>query len=465
MLGIPSPTDSQDGMKDPLPILPFTRPVAGRVELPGSKSVTNRALLMAALCDHKVTLRNALFSEDTEIMARALTTLGFEVTAQPTENSVQIRGQGGKIPNPDARIFIGNAGTAARFLTAFLCLREGGSYYLDGENIMRNRPMKGLLDALNALGAEIQYEGQTGHFPFTLHTHGLSGGKIEVNASASSQFLSALLMAAPHAKDLLQISLRGETVSKPFVEMTHRMMEQFGLQRYVTGKNGGFEIEAPCNYNLEGAVYEIEPDATAASYFAILPLVTGGTISVRAFSEVPLQGDSRFLSLLRENTRLCVESDSSEISFRFEGGRRLPSGRDLLDLDFNPISDTFLTLAAVAPLFESRVHIRGIGHTRKQESDRLASVAHELRRLGQGIEEGVEDLLITPDLSALRERAARGVTIETYNDHRIAMSFAILGCANILDQDNPWLSIKNPDCVAKTFPRFFDILGSLHTES
>lgn len=448
-------------MPSQLSIKPFSRPVGGSVELPGSKSITNRALLMAALCNQEVTISNALCSDDTEIMVEALRALGFRINSQLAGNSFHLKGLGGHIPNPQAKLTVGNSGTVARFLTAFLCLRDGGCYSLDGDAAMRNRPMKGLLDVLASLGAGIDFAERPEHFPFTLRTHGLPGGRVQLDASASSQILSALLIVGPYARDGLEIGLTSETVSRPFIQMTSRMMEQFGFPRQVEVTERNYHIEEGREYYLPGGAYQVEPDATAAGYFAALPLAVGGSVSMRAFPSEPLQGDCAFLTLLAEKTALRLEIDSSEMVFQFEGGHRMHTGREPVILDFNAISDTFLTLAALAPLLESPLQLTGIGHTRGQETDRMKAVTTELRKLGQQVEEEADQLLIRPDAEGLRRRAAKDVLIETYDDHRIAMSFAILGCADILKNGRPWLQLAGAGCVSKTFPRFFDTLNSL----
>ncbi len=238
---------------DKLPIVPFTRPVRGSVTLPGSKSITNRALILAALGSKTVTLRNALFSRDTEIMIVALRTLGFKIEADQTALTITIEGRGGKIPERVSKLDVGNAGTAARFLTAFVCLCPDGIFSFDGDEAMRRRPIGALLDALKTQGAVASAR----QFPFTLKTAGLRGGAVELDASESSQLLSALLMIAPHASTPLTVKLKGGTVSRPFVEMTEQMVKQFAAK--------------PADYAIEG-------DATAASYFAALAAVAGGKL-------------------------------------------------------------------------------------------------------------------------------------------------------------------------------------------
>jgi 3-phosphoshikimate 1-carboxyvinyltransferase len=409
-----------------LPILPFTRPVAGDVTLPGSKSITNRALVLAALADQPVELRGALFSRDTHLMIAGLRALGFAVQADESARTIRLVGAGGCIPNAEATIHVGNAGTVARFLTALVCLHPAGRYRFDADEAMRHRPIGPLLDALATRGARASAR----QFPFALQTAGLAGGTVSVDASESSQLLSALLLVAPRAQSRLDVRLVGETVSRPFVAMTERMVSQFR--------------PAP-------DVYDIEGDATAASYFAALAFVTGGAVRCTGLKLAAdaLQGDSQFLHLLSQHGLLAI--DGTELR---AGGRRQG-----ITADFNAFSDTFLTLAALAPLLEGPTRISGIAHTRQQETDRVAGMAAELRRLGQEVLETEDGLEIRP------RPLVRDVEIETYGDHRFAMSFGVLGCHDLRGDGRPWLAIRDPDCCGKTFPAFFDLLGRLRAAS
>jgi len=417
-------------MLDPLPITPFTQPVRGDVVLPGSKSITNRALVLAALSDRTVTLGNALFSQDTRLMVEALRGLGFVVETDEPARLVRIVGQGGEIPVREARIDVGNAGTVARFLTAFVCLRPGGVYHFTGDEAMCRRPIGALLDALAAQGAQAT----TRSFPFTLRTAGLPGGEVELDASESSQLLSALLMVAPHARTPLRVRLKGGTVSRPFVEMTKRMIAQF---------------------DAKPARYAVEVDATAASYFMALPLVAGGYVGLRGFTILKsLQGDIEFVKVLRDAGLAVTGADNGEKAWIANSAPRRG-----VTADFNAFSDTFLTLAAIAPLLAGPTRITGIGHTRKQESDRVAGAARELRRLGQEVIEEPDALTIQP------RPLTPDAEIETYEDHRFAMSFAILGCHDLHGDGRPWLRIRNPGCCAKTFPDFFEVLGRVWKNS
>ena len=444
-------------MKDPLPITPFTAPVRGAVTLPGSKSITNRALILAALCRDPVTLRYALFSRDTEIMIKALRSLGFKVNASAKAQTIRIEGRGGMIPAAKATIHVGNAGTAARFLPAALCLKKRGEYTLDGDEAMHRRPMKGLLDALRRLGADIEFKGQPDHFPFVLRTHGMDGGTVEVDASASSQILSAMMIAAAWSKGHLELHRLGSLVSEPFVQMTAKMIPRF---------NRGFvpDIDAPGFDEF----YHIEPDATAASYFVMLPLAAPGSApgyQITGLGEnTQLQGDLGFLTVAQAvGLRVGKNAYHTEIA-----AGSAPHG---VAQNFNPFSDTFLSLAAMTPLLEGPTRITGIAHTRKQETDRVHAMATELKKLGQGVEEFEDGLVITPNLKKLRSLAAKGVkakkllSIETYEDHRVAMSFGILGSHDLLGTGQPWLQIENPACCGKTFPDFFEVLDNLRKTS
>lgn len=409
-----------------LPVQPFTKPVRGSVTLPGSKSITNRALILAALGRKTVTLRGALFSRDTRLMVAALRALGFEIMTDENTLTMTVAGRGGEIPVREARLDVGNAGTAARFLTTLVCLRPDGVYHFDGDEAMRRRPIGALLEALESQGAKANARS----FPFSLKTTGLRGGTVELDASESSQMLSALLMVAPHARTLLRVKLKGETVSRPFVQMTERMLPLFAAQ--------------PPDYAIEG-------DATAAGYFATLAVVAGGSVEVKGLNLDPgaLQGDAGFYRLLAAHG-LINHSDLTV---------RRGAARQGITANFNDFSDTFLTLAAIAPLLDGPTKITGIAHTRKQETDRVAGMAHELRKLGQHVIETEDALEIHP------RPLTPGVEIETYHDHRFAMSFGILGCHDLLKTGRSWLTIKDPGCCAKTFPAFFDLLAGLRAGS
>jgi 3-phosphoshikimate 1-carboxyvinyltransferase len=440
-----------------LPIPPFTQPVRGAVSLPGSKSITNRALLLAALCDRPVTLLDPLVSEDTRLMAEALQALGLDVRREGDRPLLRVQGAGGAIPAPSADLFVGLAGTVARFLTAWCASAAAGTYRIDGTAAMRRRPMRGLVDALRALGADIRCQGEEGHFPLEIRACGLRGGSVTIDAGESSQMLSALLMAAPLARAPVEVHLAGP-VRWPFVQMTARLMEQFGQPPIEQRGDRTLRITNTARYRLEAGQYTVEPDATAAGYFLALPAVTGGRLSLRGLRRPGegLQGDTNFQTVL-EHAGLEIASlaGSAGIEAAWPPG----GARQGVTQDFAGFSDTFLALAAVAPLLAGPTRITGIAHTRRQETDRVAGAARELRRLGQEVVEEEDALTITP------RPLVADATIETCGDHRFAMSFAILGCHDLRGDGRPWLSIRDPACCAKTFPNFFEVLAEVWDNS
>lgn len=436
-----------------LPITPFTRPAHGDVTIPGSKSLTNRALLLSALSDRPVTLTGALFSEDTHLMAESLRRLGFSVEGNETTSTLEVGRQENGFSVGEADVFVGLAGTAARFLTAFCAAAPRGQYRLDGVPQMRKRPMNGLIAALRKMGAEIRCTGDEGFFPIEIHATGLKGGPVQIDATESSQMLSALLMVAPRASGAVEIRLAGN-VRWPFVEMTIRQMREFGYSHEIRRGTDHVSV-APGRY-APPTSYAIEPDATAASYFAALPIVTGGSVDILKLlgPAVGLQGDARFLDVVaRLGAR--VSNSGNGITVSAATGIKPPG----LAEDFREFSDTFLTLAAIAPLLAGPTRITGIAHTRKQETDRVAGMARELARLGQHVIETNDSLEIHP--RPLRA----GTVVETYHDHRFAMSFGILGCYDLHGDGRSWLTIRNPACCAKTFPHFFALLETLRTNS
>lgn len=448
---------------DPYPVRPFSGPVDGVVRCPGSKSITNRALVLAALSDRTVTLTGALFSRDTEIMIAALRAVGLDIRPDPGGETIRVRGCGGRLPRDRARIHVGNSGTSARFLSAFLCLAPDGVFDIDGDDAMYRRPMRGVLDALARAGwAEVEYHREPGHVPFTLKTRGPQAGTLEVDPSESSQMLSALLMVAPAAPGPVVLRTGGRPFRRSYVDLTCRMLRQFGAAPPGPPSDAdahALVFEHPSGFTDAPAAYAIEPDASAASYFLALPLAVGGTVRLRGFPrESGLQGDLGFISVLR-NTGLEVETREDAIHASFSPGRRVVG----VDTDFFEISDTFLTYAALAPLFENPVTLSGIAHTRRQETDRVAGAARELRKLGQIVEETGDSLYVVPQIDGLKQLAEKreSVLIDTYEDHRFAMSFAILGVSNRVHTRNAWLSIADPLCCAKTFPAFFERLESL----
>jgi 3-phosphoshikimate 1-carboxyvinyltransferase len=435
-------SDSARTYPETLEVRPLERPPSAAVQVPGSKSITNRALVLAALCgrDEPCEVTNCLRCEDTEVMLAALGALEFQVEVDWQEERVQVgsRCLYKRIPAMHADLFVGNSGTTMRFLTAMVCLGHG-RYRLDGVPRMRERPMADLLDALGQLGVRAVSEGANGCPPVRIETDGLPGGRVRIKGDLSSQFLSGLLLAAPFARGDIEIEVDGTLVSRPYVEMTLRMMDDWGLTVFRNWQNGSFFIPVP-QHPCGGVRYRVEPDASAASYFFAAAAITGGRVTVLDLPEKSLQGDVRFVDVLAD-MGCRVERCSSGITVH---GRPLHG----LSVDMNDISDTVMTLAAVACFAQEPTIIRNVAHIRHKETDRLRALATELRRVGAGIEEHADGLTIAP-------RPLRGATIDTYNDHRVAMSMALIGLRV------PGIVLRNPGCVAKTYPDFFEDLDRL----
>lgn len=437
----------------PLPsslrITPITHALNATVRVPGSKSLTNRALLIASLANGTTHLTNALFSDDSRYFAKALQTLGFDVQLDEENFSMTVTGLGGKIPAKQAELFIGNAGTAARFLSAFLTLGHG-EYILDGEPRMRERPIGDLVEALTQLGARPEPTNDCP--PVKISANGLPGGKTTIAGDISSQFLSALLMVAPYAKSLIEVTLSTDLNSKPYVDMTIAIMKDFGVEVH---RNGYQSFTVPItNYvipkrsevdQLPISNYPIESDASAASYFFAAPAICGGTVSVENISRKSVQGDVAFVDVLKQMGCTVEEYDNSILVTR-------TSSLHGVDVDMRDIPDTAQTLAAIAPFADSPTRIRGIASARVKETDRVSATCTELKRLGVNVEEHEDGMTIYPTSNL------RPSTVRTYNDHRMAMAFSLIG----LRFDG--VTIENPSCVSKTFPNFFEVLAQLQVE-
>lgn len=433
---------------------PLSRPLSATVRVPGSKSLTNRALLIASLANGTTHLTNALFSDDSRYFARALQTLGFDVQLDEANRAMTVTGLGGKIPAKQAELFIGNAGTAARFLSAFLTLGNG-EYILDGEPRMRERPIGDLVDSLTQLGAVIEpverltpalskVEGLNIQRqicpPIKINASGLPGGKTKIAGDISSQFLSALLMVAPYAQSPIEIELTTDLNSKPYVDMTLAIMQDFGVK---VERNGYQSFTIPLTtYQLPITNYPIESDASAASYFFAAPAICGGTVKVENISRKSVQGDIAFLDVLTQMGCTVAEENNS----LFVTCNAQPKG---IDIDMRDIPDTAQTLAAIAPFADSPTRIRGIASARVKETDRVSATCTELKRLGVQVDEHEDGMTIYPTFNL------QPATVRTYNDHRMAMAFSLIG----LRFDG--VTIENPSCVSKTFPNFFEVLGQL----
>jgi 3-phosphoshikimate 1-carboxyvinyltransferase len=436
----------------PMQITPINHPLLATVRVPGSKSLTNRALLIASLANGKTRLANALFSDDSSYFAKALQTLGFDVQLDEPSREMTITGLGGKIPAKQAEIFIGNAGTAARFLSAFLTLGNG-EYILDGDSRMRERPIGDLIDALRSLGADITSQGPLSprergrvreiYPPVKIKASGLPGGKTRIAGNISSQFLSALLMVAPYAGSSIEIEVTSELNSKPYVDMTVAIMKEFGVridregyERFIIRPSFFFPISS----------YSIESDASAASYFFAAPSLCGGTVRVENISRSSKQGDLAFLVVLKQMG--CILNEGNNF-IEVTGIKDLAG----IDVDMGDIPDTAQTLAVVSPFASSPTRIRGIASSRLKETDRVHATCTELKRLGVRVEEHDDGMTIYP-CDEIQPAA-----IQTYNDHRMAMAFSLIGLRV------PGIAIENPSCVSKTFPNFFEVLDSLRSSS
>jgi len=420
---------------------------------PGSKSITNRALILAALANGKTVLTGALASEDTEVMFGGLSQLGLILDRHVEQNRIDVHGQGGKFPHPQVDIYVGNSGTTARFLTAVLAFAEG-HYRIHGKPRMHQRPIRDLVDALNTFGGNVAYEAEEGFPPLVIRPYiplspqgkGTSAKTVSISGAVSSQFLTALLLASPLASkgSPIQIVVEGELVSKPYIEMTLRMMQSFGVFVETDSAFRTFSVEKDTTYQSPG-VYRIEPDASAASYFFAAAAVCGGSVTVQGLSKNSLQGDVAFAGCLAKmNCDVTWQENSITV--------RRPPERPLrgITVDMNSISDTAQTLAVVALFAEGVTEITNIAHVRFKETDRIADLATELRRFGAIVEERRDGLLITPP------ETLTPATVQTYDDHRMAMSFAIAGLRV------PGVVIGDPDCTQKTFPDFFEVLERLY---
>jgi 3-phosphoshikimate 1-carboxyvinyltransferase len=414
--------------------------VSGTVRPPGSKSITNRALVCSALARGKSQLSGALDSEDTRVMIESLRRLGIRIEQDASRTRLTVHGSGGKIAAAQADLDIANSGTTVRFLTALTTLGTG-TYRLRGTPRMHERPIADLLAALGQLGADTRSENGNGCPPVVVSARGLAGRVCEVRGNISSQYLSAILMVAPYARHDVRIEVEGELVSRPYVEMTLQVMRQFGVE-VVAPSLAEFCVSAGQTYAAQE--YAIEPDASAASYFLAAAAIAGGTATVAGLSRTSIQGDVRFADVLSQmGCKVQYGDDAITIT-----GSPLTG----VDVNMNDISDTVQTLSAVALFAEGPTTISGVAHNRYKETDRIADLAAELRKLGATVDELADGLKITP-------RTLRPAVIETYDDHRMAMSMALVGLRQ------PGVVITNPGCTAKTYPTYFDDLAQLVASS
>ncbi|MEZ5374405.1 MAG: 3-phosphoshikimate 1-carboxyvinyltransferase [Microthrixaceae bacterium] len=418
---------------DPLPLRRLSAPPDATVTLPGSKSLTNRALLCAGLATGRSELTGVLFSDDTEAMLAALVGLGAGVWEDRPDRRVTIEGVGGVLPSEPVTIDARQSGTTGRFLAPLVAAAPGGGV-LDGHPQLRDRPMSDQLDALRALGADVQAE--DGHLPLRSTGGGVPGGRVAVSGSTSSQFLSGLLLCGPLFNHGVQVEVTDALVSRPYVDMTVAVMEAFG----VAVERDAYRLVGCAGGTYTARNYAIEPDASAASYFFGLAAMTRGRIRVEGLGRASIQGDMAFLGVLESMGAAVRQGDDwTEVV-----GRELHG----VDVDLADFSDTAPTLAVVAAAADSPTRIRGIGFVRGKESDRIGAVITELGRLGIRATEHDDGLTVYPG-------SAGPEVVQTYADHRMAMAFSLLG------QVSDGLAIADPGCVAKTFPEYWDTLEAV----
>ena len=443
-----------------LEIVPLAGAARATVRPPGSKSITNRALVCAALARGRSTLTGALVSEDVEVMLASLKELGVAIEAFDDGTTLIVDGCDGAWPARKAELFVANSGTTMRFLTAAAALGHG-RFRLDGVPRMRQRPIGDLVAALRSLGVEARCEGANDCPPVTIHAAGLAGGSVEIAGDISSQFLSGLMLVAPYARQDMDILLAGKLVSVPYVAMTQQLMEAFGgkvtkpgpsnavlremmrvLADQLTADANWRQNRVACDRRYIGREYAIEPDASAASYFFAAAAVTAGAVTVNGLTRHSLQGDMAFCDCLE---RMGAQVEYSDDATTVRGGALRG-----IEVDMNAISDTASTLAVVALFADGPTAIRNIAHVRHKETDRIAATACELRKLGAQVEELPDGFIVHP-------KQLHGATIDTYDDHRMAMSFAVAGLRI------PGVIIRNPRCTEKTYPKFFEDFEKLRT--
>lgn len=424
---------------------PFSR-ASGTLRLPGSKSISNRVLLLAALAQGETVITNLLDSDDTRVMLAALDTLGVEVK-NDGERCV-VKGTGGGFPVKAAQLFLGNAGTAVRPLTAALAL-NGGEYRVHGVPRMHERPIGDLVDGLRQIGAAIDYEGNAGFPPLRIHPAQISVDQpIKVRGDVSSQFLTALLMSLPLAHSTrgpIVIEVEGELISKPYIEITIKLMERFGMTVERDGWSR-FTLPAGARYQSPGAI-AVEGDASSASYFLAAGALGGGPLRVEGVGRASIQGDVNFAdALIRMGANVMLGDDWIEVrGVESDDGRLTP-----IDMDFNLIPDAAMTIAVAALFANGTTTLRNIASWRVKETDRIAAMATELRKVGATVEEGADYLVVTPP-AQLTPNAA----IDTYDDHRMAMCFSLVSLGRVP------VRINDPKCVAKTFPDYFEQFARL----
>ena len=426
-------------MTEQLRLDPIRR-ISGSITLPGSKSLSNRVLLLAMLSEGETLIENLLDSDDVRRMVDALAKLKISYEEDRPNKKIRVRGVVGRIPVVEAKLFLGNAGTAIRPLTAALTLGHG-RFVLDGIERMRERPIQDLLEGLNQLGAHVRSIYNTGCPPVEIIADGLLGGVTELSGAISSQYLSAILLTSPYAKTPVEIRIRDHLVSIPYVEMTIRLMSRFGVNVVVSEDFRNFYIKAPQNYQSP-ETYFVEGDASSASYFLAGAAITGGSVTVVGCGTESLQGDAQFAKVL-EMMGAEVGWQANKITVQGSGNLKG------IDVDMNEMPDAAMTLAVTALFAKGTTAIRNIYNWRLKETERLKAVSCELKKLGAFVEEGEDYLIIAPP------RELMPAEISTYDDHRMAMAFSLAACGEVP------ITILNPTCVNKTFPDYFNQLSKL----
>ena len=426
-------------MTEQLRLDPIRR-ISGSITLPGSKSLSNRVLLLAMLSEGETLIENLLDSDDVRRMVDALAKLKISYEEDRPNKKIRVRGVVGRIPVVEAKLFLGNAGTAIRPLTAALTLGHG-RFVLDGIERMRERPIQDLLEGLNQLGAHVRSIYNTGCPPVEIIADGLLGGVTELSGAISSQYLSAILLTSPYAKTPVEIRIRDHLVSIPYVEMTIRLMSRFGVNVVVSEDFRNFYINAPQNYQSP-ETYFVEGDASSASYFLAGAAITGGSVTVVGCGTESLQGDAQFAKVL-EMMGAEVGWQANKITVQGSGNLKG------IDVDMNEMPDAAMTLAVTALFAKGTTAIRNIYNWRLKETERLKAVSCELKKLGAIVDEGKDYLIIAPP------RELMPAEISTYDDHRMAMAFSLAACSEVP------ITILNPTCVNKTFPDYFNQLSEL----
>ncbi len=420
---------------------PFVK-AQGTVVLPGSKSISNRTLLLASLCADETIVRNLLKSDDTGVMLAALAKLGVAITPLG-DGDFRIVGCGGIFPNKQADLFLGNAGTAFRPLTAALAF-QSGYYKLSGVPRMHERPIGDLVDALNSVGAEIKCTQNTGFPPLEMSPFkSTNAARIKLRGDVSSQFLTALLMALPLLKKQITVEVIGELISKPYIEITLNLMARFGVN-VERNEWREFVISANAAYKSPREIH-VEGDASSASYFLAAGLIAGGSVRVKGVGKTSIQGDVRFVETLALMGATITMGDNW-----IEAAAPASSRLKAINADLNHIPDAAMTIAICALFAEGKTTIRNIASWRVKETDRISAMANELRKVGATVEEGADFILITPP-----EKLIANAKIDTYDDHRMAMCFSLVALGGVP------ITINDPGCVAKTFPDYFSVFSTI----